>query len=501
MSITAKAVGSALWHVGAGMGGRIVGALGTMMLTHYLNPEVVGEVGVASVLVLTSQTAFSAGFGQYVVAHPKAGSTTGFHVTVLSATTVALVSVLLLLFGQPLCRLVNAPDAIAFLPGMVAALAILRIAEIPERILNRELRFRRVALGGSGGEFVFTGTALSLAALGWGGQAIVVANVVRSVFRLLFFSTGVDSAAWLRRGPWDRKQVFAILGFAFPLQLAALAATATAKGSGLAVSVMFGPAAMGLYTLAFNLAQIPADNIGESLADVLLPSFARLEPGKRQEALARSMPLVALLVFPLAVGLGVEAHPLVTTFFNPRWQPMAPLLTVLAVLGVVYPMGAAVQAFLKASGRPKAVLAFHTAHVLLLLLFVTTLGRLGLTWAAVAPGLAGACYAMLALSYVGRVEAVPARKALAGIARVIVACLGMAAAVLIFRQIHGHGKRHGSFGFLAAEIGLGVLAYLAMAFLVAGPQVRDLLTSLSRLRENRPPTPRVVLDPKLNADG
>lgn len=501
MSITAKAVGSALWHVGAGMGGRIVGALGTLMLTHYLNPEVVGEVGVASVLVLTSQTAFSAGFGQYVVAHPSAGSTTGFHVTVLSATTVAVVSVLLLLLGQPLCRLVNAPDAIAFLPGMVVALAILRIAEIPERILNRELRFRRVALGGSGGEFVFTGTALSLAALGWGGQAIVVANVVRSLFRLIFFSTGVNPAAWLRRGPWDRKQVFAILGFAFPLQLAALAATATAKGSGLAVSVMYGPAAMGLFTLAFNLAQIPADNIGESLADVLLPSFARLEQGKRQQALARAMPLVALLVFPLAVGLGVEAHPLVTTFFNPRWQPMAPLLTVLAVLGVVYPMSAAVQAFLKASGRPKAVLAFHTAHVILLLLFVTTLGRLGLTWAAVAPGLAGGCYAMLALFYVGRVEAVPARKALAGIGRVIVACLGMAAAVLIFRQIHGHGKSHGSFGFLAAEIGLGVLAYLAMAFLVAGPQVRDLLASLSRLREKRPPTPSVVLDPKLNADG
>jgi PST family polysaccharide transporter len=289
------------------------------------------------------------------------------------------------------------------------------------------------------------------------------------------------------------------LGFAFPLQLAALAATAAAKGSGLAVSVMFGPAAMGLFTLAFNLAQIPADNIGESLADVLLPSFARLDPDRRPEALARAMPLVALLVFPLAVGLGVEAHPIVSTFFNPRWQPMAPLLTVLAVLGVVYPMGAAVQAFLKASGRPKAVLGFHVSHVLLLLSFVTTLGHLGLVWAAVAPGLAGGCYAMLTLAYVGRVERVPVRKVLAGIGRVIVACLGMATAVLIFRRIHGHGNTHGSFGFLAAEVGLGVLAYVAMVFLVAAPQVHDLLSSLSRLREKRHPTPGVVLDAKLQA--
>ncbi len=504
MSITAKAVGSAIWHVGAGLGGRIVGALGTLMLTHYLNPEVVGEVGIAWVLVLTSQTASSAGFGQYVVAHPGAGSSTGFHVTVLSASTVALVSALLLLFGQPLCRLVNAPGAIAFLPGMVAALAILRIAEIPERVLNRELRFRRVALGTSGAEVVFACSALGLAAVGWGGQSIVMANVVRSVFRLVVFSTGVEPAAWLRRGPLNRKQVFGILGFALPLQLAALAALAAAKWSGLAVSVMFGPAALGLYTLAFNLAQIPADNIGESLADVLLPSFARLDPSRRHEALARSMPLVALLVFPLAIGLGIEAYPLISTFFNPRWQAMAPLLTVLAVLGVVYPMGAAVQAFLKASRRPKAVLAFHAGHVLLLLLFMAGLGRMGLRWAALAPGLAGGCYALSSLVYVGRVEAVPVRTTLVGIGRVILACVGMAIAVLIFRQMHGHGKAHGSLGLLAAEVGVGAVTYVVCAFLFAGPQVRDLLASLSRLRENRHPTSGVALDPKLqtrDADG
>lgn len=499
MSLTTRAVGSAIWHVGAGLCGRVIGALGTLMLTHYLDPQVVGEVGVAWVLVLTSQTASSAGFGQYVVAHPSAGSAAGFHVTVLSACTVVLVSLFLLLFGGPLCHLVNAPGAIAFLPGLVAALAILRMAEIPERVLNRELRFRRVALGGSGAEIVFTTVALGLAARGWGGQAIVAANVVRSLFRLAVFASGVDPAAWLHWGPLNRKQVMGILGFAFPLQLASLAALAASKWSNLVVSVMFGPAAMGLYTLAFNLAQIPADNIGESLADVLLPSFARLPPGKRQDALARSMPLVALLVFPLAVGLGVEAHPLVTTFFNPRWQPMAPLLTVLAVLGVVYPMGAAVQAYLKASGRPKAVLVFHVCHVSLLLLFVGSLGRLGLTWAAVAPGLAGGAYALLALSYVGRVDAVPVKRALRALARVLLACAGMAAAVLAARRLHGHGTVHGSIGLLGLEVAIGAVAYVATAVVVAPGQVRDLLTSLSRLRQSRHQRTKIVVEAKLQA--
>lgn len=504
MSLTTRAVGSAIWHVSAGFGGRVIGALGTLMLTRYLNPEVVGEVGVAFVLVLTSQVATAAGFGQYVVAHPAAGPKAGFHVTLLSCCTVAVVSLLLFLFGQPLCRMVNAPGAAAYMPGLVAALAILRIAEIPERILNRELRFRRVALGSSGAEIVFTTVALGLASQGWGGQAIVLANVVRSLFRLAIFASGVDWRAWLRWGPIDRRQIFSILAFALPLQLAALAAFAATKWGNLVVAMMFGPAAMGLFSLAYNLAQIPADNVGEALADVLLPSFARLAPGLRQQALARAMPLVALLVFPLAVGLGVEARPLVATFFNPRWQPMAPLLMFLAVLGVVYPMGSAVLAYLKASARPRAVLFFHGTHMALLLLFIVSLGHLGLSWAALAPGLAGGCYALLALIYVGRVDGVPVLKTLGGLARVLIACVGMSATILIFRHLPGRNPAHYSLGLMAAEVVIGAIAYVATAFLVAPAQVAELLTSLSRLRESRHPKDAVTLKTPLqtrDADG
>jgi lipopolysaccharide exporter len=503
VSLTARAVGSAIWHVGAGLAGRVIGALGTLVITRYLHPEVVGEVGVAWVLVLTSHTAAAAGFGQYVVAHPSAGPVAGFHVTALSAGAVAVISLLLMIFSQPLCQLVNAPGALAYLPGLVAALAILRMAEIPERILNRELRFRRVALGSSGAEIVFTICSLSLAAQGWGGQAIVTANIVRSIFRLSVFASGVNREAWLSWGPLNRKQISSILSFAFPLQMASLAAFAAAKWGTLVVAVMFGPASMGLYMLAFNLAQIPADNIGESLADVLLPSFARLPPGQRQEALVRAMPLVALLVFPLAIGLGVVAYPLVATFFSPSWQPMAPLLMILAVLGVVYPMGSAVLSYLKASERPKAVLFFHVAHMVMLLALVASLGHLGLTWAAAAPGLAGGAYAFFALLYVGRVEGVAVGRVLIGLARVLLACAGMAAAVLLVRHLH-HSSAPNSIALFLLEVAVGIVAYVAMAFIVAPAQVRDLLSSLSRLRESRHQRTIRTLEAKLqvgDADG
>jgi PST family polysaccharide transporter len=219
----------------------------------------------------------------------------------------------------------------------------------------------------------------------------------------------------------------------------------------------------------------------------------------RQQALVRAMPLVALLVFPLAIGLGVESHALVATFFNPRWQPIAPLLMVLAVLGVVDPMGSAVLAYLKATERPRAVLLFYAIHLALLLLLLVTLGRLGLIWASFAPGLSSAAFALLALIYVGRADGVPVMRALGGFARVLLACAGMAAAILVFRHLPGRDPAHHSIGLLAAEVAVGAAAYVATAFLVAPAQVAELLSSLSRLREGRHRTQARVLESKLQA--
>ena len=121
-----------------------------------------------------------------------------------------------------------------------------------------------------------------------------------------------------------------------------------------------------------------------------------------------------------------------------------------------------------------------------------------------APGLAGGCYALLALIYVGRVDSVPVLKTLGGLARVLLACVGMSATILIFRHLPGRNPAHYSLGLLAAEVVIGAIAYVATAFLVAPAQVAELFNSLSRLRESRHPKDAVTLKTPLqtrDADG
>src|SRR6185503_9524647 len=125
---------------------------------------------------------------------------------------------------------------------------------------------------------------------------------------------------WLEPARLTFRQTRELFAFGVPMALGALCAFASRRWDNLMVSRFFGPGPAGMYNLAYNLADVPAIQVGEQVGDVLLPSFARLDPERRPAALLRSLSLLALVVFPLAVGLGVVAPTLVAVLLDARWH-------------------------------------------------------------------------------------------------------------------------------------------------------------------------------------
>src|SRR6185369_14323516 len=138
---------------------------------------------------------------------------------------------------------------------------------------------------------------------------------------------------------------------------------------------------------AYNLANIPSETLGETAADVLLPSFAQIPIKQRRYAFLEAISLLGLIIYPLALGLGAVARPLVATLFSAKWQSVAPLLSVLSVMSVFFPILNACHVYFKAEGRTPLVMRILVAQAVVMLVAVWGLGHLGLTWAAGAAGL------------------------------------------------------------------------------------------------------------------
>lgn len=488
MSLAAKAARGALWTVISSMGGRAIGVIGTLVITRFLHPHDIGEVAAATVLAMTANWVTIWGFGQYAVVHGRGVNAleVTWHATFFYVVLGAISLGAMALFGAPLLPYLDAPDAAAYLPAMCLALYIKRLGAMPERVLTRRMQFRASGMALALGETVYAVSAVAMAAAGLGGWSIVIANIIQSTISTAILIRAAGFAEWATPVKMRADRVYHMLAYGVPLGIQGIAGQAARYWDKLAITYFFGPAATGVYNNAYNLADVPAIQVGEQIALVLMPSMAELPPERRPAALERSAALLALIIFPLAVGLGLVAEPLIAILLPANeWQAVGPLLTVLACLSIFRPYTWVISAYLETESKTNRLMILEVAKVGLLIGGIALLAPHGLLVASGAVGVAYGATAIAGVLLVTR-EGVRSSRLLAGFVRPLLACGVMAGAVwLVKRGLMATGIEHPAI-YLVAMIVAGAIAYVAAALVIARDSSRDLLGLVKKaLRKDR----------------
>jgi PST family polysaccharide transporter len=457
------------------MGSRAIGLAGTLIVTRFVAPAEYGEVTVAAVVVMTANQISTIGFGQFLIARPRAPRSTAFHATVFHVGLGIVAAAIVLACGAHFGRSLDAPEMLRFLPGLVVSGLLDRISYVPERVLVRDLRYRAISGARTVGDLAHSVVCVWLAAIGWGGAAIVVGNVARSSLRTACFVLAANVRDWLQPSRLSIDVTRQLFAFGVPMSLGSLCSFASRRWDNLLVSRFFGPGPTGMYNLAYNLADVPAIQVGEQIGDVLLPSFARIEDARRPAALVRSLGMLALVVFPLAIGLGAVAPTLVAAVFDARWRPLAPMLVLLSALSVTRPIGWAVESYLQAQERPRLILGLEAFKVLVLVLLIATLGRISPLWTCGAVGVAFGAHALASLWVVRRVDGLPLWRSLGSLWPALAASAPMVAAVLAARHaLLGFGVEK-PFERLSVEVLAGALGYVLGALVIARKTTHELV--------------------------
>jgi PST family polysaccharide transporter len=351
---------------------------------------------------------------------------------------------------------------------------------MPDRILVRDMRFRASALTRSFGEVVFSVVAVTLAVLGYGGRALVLATLGRAAVKAVIVVAIVDRREWLTPCPLRRERARDLLSFGVPIAIAQIADFGSRRWDNLIVAHLYGPALAGMYNLAYNLADVPASQIGETIGDVLVPSFAHMKPERRRPALGRALVVMMLIVAPLAIGLGAVAPTVVHTFFDPRWEAVWPMLAILSALSVARPIAWVVTPLLQVLDRPRTQMTLELTKTIGLLTAIALLGRLGPLWACAAVGIAFAANGLANVWVVSRMERGSVLGFLLPLLPPIVACGPMVVAVLGMRRLLAAlGPIPRGLG-LALETLAGAAVFVPSALILAPVVSRDLLDVLRR---------------------
>jgi lipopolysaccharide exporter len=424
--------GSAL-SIASGLGTRLLGLVGTLVVTHFVAPAEFGEVAAATVLALTANQFSNLGVGTYVIAHPHATRRELFHASALHLLLGCLAFTIVLVFGSRFVDFEMTPHLLRYLPGLVLAAALERINFMPDRVLIRRMEFGRLSLIKGAGELAYTAVSVAGAVLGFGGMAIVAGNVVRSALRLVLLLATVGWREWIQPARFDRRILRDLLNFGAAVFLAGLATFAIRRWDTIIVAGLHGAAVCGFYALAFSLADIPSSQVGEQISDVLQAALARAEGGDRRRALVRALGLLAIVMAPMAVGLGAVGLEMESALLDRRWQGVGPMVVVLAAISFPRPLCGTIAAYMQVRQRQWLCLGLEVLTFAGMLAALFGLGRLGPLWACGA--VAGVYLLRLPLSALAlrQSEGITMRETMLPLAAPLAASALMAAAVAVAR--------------------------------------------------------------------
>lgn len=457
-----RAARGAAWMLGLRLSQRALGVARLLALTHLLAPEHFGAMGIALLLVEALNALSHSGFQTALIQRP------GRVEPYLDAAWTALVARGVALFALLFAA---APFAAGFF-DVRAATPLIRVvgvsvllqslSNVGVVLLERELRFRRLAA------FQLGGTAVECVA------AVAAALALRSAWALAIGMLAGDAARLVLsycvhphrpRPRLDGARMRELFGFGKWLLLSQAFLFLAHQGDDVVVGRWLGAAALGLYQLAYQVAHLPVLELSRVVSQVSLPSFARLraQPERLRRSYLSVLQGMALLAWPVAALIALLAGDAFRIALPERWLPAAPLVCILALHAGVRATGAASGSLLVAVGRPRALTGLTLLKGATLGVAIFPLvGRWGAT--GVALSVLGASLVSNAAAHARacRVLACRTREALGVLSVPLLATAGMAAFLVGLRRalpVEGLAT-------LALHAGLGLAVYALGAALL-----------------------------------
>lgn len=461
--LTTRTVRGVAWTLSVGIGSRILGLVGTLLLARFLVPQEYGEVMAAAIVTTTAFGVTTLGVGIYVLTNKDLTRSQSFHATCWFLATGAVALGVVWAASAPIGRWLDAPSLPKTVPLFVAAAWLDRLAFLPERMLIRKLRFRWLSLGRGAGELAFTGVSVGLAAMGAGAQAIVWGFFARAAVHAVAIIVGVNWREWLEPHAFERATFAQIIRSGVMVSLAGIASFLMRRWDNLLVSRFFGNATMGSYNYAYNLADTPAVAIGEQISDVVAASFPHADGEKRQVAVVRACTMTSLVMFPLAFGLGAVSDTVVQTFFDAKWASVGPMLLILSIVSAPRPMANILHAYFFAAQKNRVVMIFEWLSLGILVAGIATIGRLGILWTCGAVGAMFVIRTLMLMMVIQRLDGVALRQFLVPLLRPLLVCVVMVAAIIAVRPAIATLR---PVSRLCIEVVLGAAVYFAGAALV-----------------------------------
>lgn len=234
-------------------------------------------------------------------------------------------------------------------PRLVAVTAVLAVGFLfnaagvqHSALLQRQMRFTALSVINTVGLIVGTVIAIGGAKTGYGYWALVAMMVISPLTSTIGFWL---ATAWIPGRPHRRAGIRSMMRFGGTLTLNGLVAYVAYNFEKVLLGRYWGADAIGIYGRAYQLVNIPTDNLNSAVGEVAFSALSRVkdDANRLRNYFLKGYSLVLALTIPITVVCTLFAGDVILVVLGPKWTEAVPIFRLLAptilIFALINPLG------------------------------------------------------------------------------------------------------------------------------------------------------------------
>lgn len=345
-----KVITSLIWKLLERIGVQGIQFLVTILLARLILPEEFGLFVLVSIFIILANVFIQSGFNIALIQKKNADELDFSSVFFLNIFVASICYIIFYLTSPYIATFFEQPQATTILRILSITLFFGAINSIQNAIIARNMQFKKLFISSISAVVIsgIVGLAMAYAKLGiW---ALVAQQLTQQLVVTVNLLITVN---WRPKFLFSFNRIKSLFSFGWKLLVSALIDTLNNNIRNLIIGKMFSPASLAFYNRGEQFPSIIISNINSSIQSVLFPVLATEQDDRKRvkEIVRRSIVTSSFIIFPMMIGLGIVAEPVVQILLTDTWLPAVPFLQIFCAVYALWPIQTTNLQAINAIGR------------------------------------------------------------------------------------------------------------------------------------------------------
>ena len=228
----------------------------------------------------------------------------------------------------------NQPELTLFIRVICLSFIITSFTSVQANILIREMHFKKKVIINWIALLIGYIVAFIMAYKGYGVWSLIMMTLVTAILNSILYWL---VSKWMPLFVFEWNKIKELSSYGLNFMGEASVNYWSRNFDNFIIAKVLGSNDLGIYTRAYSLMLLPLRNVTTIVTKVMFPAFSQKQDDVQllKKYYLSIIQYIALITFPVMIGLSFVSKEFVLLFFGHKWSAMIPILSILSGLGAI----------------------------------------------------------------------------------------------------------------------------------------------------------------------